>query len=241
MICIDKNKVEFSMDKNSIPVAYADSGSEVTFACRDCYHDQILSDRFEFEKINMKLNNPATGPLYINGATPGDMLKVFIKKIDISNSGVMCVRTGSGIYEIEGCHCRQFDIKDRNIIFDNNILIPIAPMVGVIGTAPKDEPISTQCPGEHGGNLDIKDLGEGAVLFLPVNVEGGLLYMGDIHAVQGDGETAICALEVGGKVTVKVDVIKKNRRDSGSFYNNRKKLYNNCGINYSGRKFCNRI
>ena len=85
-------------------------------------------------------------------------------------------------------------------------------MIGVIGTAPSNEDIRTTVPAEHGGNLDIKDLGVGALLYLPVNIPGGLLSMGDLHAVQGDGETVICALEMSGEVTVKVDVL-KNRKD----------------------------
>ncbi len=98
------------------------------------------------------------------------------------------------------------------LFFDEDIRIPVKPMVGVMGTAPVGEAVSTQSPGEHGGNLDIKDLGKGALLYLPVNVPGALLSMGDIHAVQGDGETVICALEVSGEITVKVDVL-KGRKD----------------------------
>ena len=85
-------------------------------------------------------------------------------------------------------------------------------MVGVIGTAPSGEAASTQLPGEHGGNLDIRDLGAGSTLYLPVGVPGALLSIGDIHALQGDGETVICALEVSGEVRVKLDVL-KNRGD----------------------------
>ena len=98
------------------------------------------------------------------------------------------------------------------MIFDNEIRLPIRPMIGVIGTAPRNEALSTQSPGAHGGNLDIKDRGVGSLLYLPVNVHGALLLMGDIHAVQGDGETVVCALEMSGEITVKVDVL-ENRQD----------------------------
>ena len=66
----------------------------------------------------------------------------------------------------------------------------------------------TTVPGEHGGNLDIRDMNQGATLYLPVQVPGALLSMGDLHAVQGDGETVICALEMDGQVTVQVDVLR---------------------------------
>ena len=80
-------------------------------------------------------------------------------------------------------------------------------MIGVIGTCPAT-PCDTQSPGPHGGNLDIRDLGIGSTIFLPVSVPGALLAIGDCHAVQGDGETAICAMEMSAKVIVKVDLIK---------------------------------
>lgn len=212
MLKISKEQINFSFDSAIAPAAYANNGDTVMFCCQDCYCEQILTDNFDFSKMNMRRNNPATGPLYIKGAEPGDVLRVEIKSIDIEEEGSMCARTGAGIYEINGSHCRKFSIIDDKIIFDNEITIPIRPMIGVIGTAPINDSISTQTPGEHGGNLDINNLGVGALLYLPVNVPGALLSMGDIHAVQGDGETVICAMEMSGEITVKVDIL-KNRED----------------------------
>jgi amidase len=212
MITIQKEQIHFAFDPGEAPAAYAGSGEVVKFCCQDCYSEQILTDGFDFNKIDMKRNNPATGPLYVRGAEPGDVLRVEIKAIDLAGDGCMCARTGAGIYQIEGCHCRRFPIEEGKVVFDNGIRVPIKPMIGVIGTALKDRIISTQTPGEHGGNLDINDLGTGALLYLPVNVPGALLSMGDIHAVQGDGETVICALEISGDVIVKIDVL-KNRED----------------------------
>ena len=207
MITIPEEQIHFAFDAAAAPAAYAKSGDVVTFCCQDAYCNQILTDGFDFGKMDMKRNNPATGPLYVHGAKPGDVLRVEIQSIELAADGCMCARTGAGIYEIRGCHCRRFPIEDGEIVFDSGIRLPIRPMVGVIGTAPQQEAASTQSPGEHGGNLDIKDLGVGALLYLPVNVDGALLSMGDIHAVQGDGETVVCALEMRGKITVKVDVL----------------------------------
>ncbi len=202
------DSVSYFFDKASAPQMSCESGDTVRFECRDCYNNQLEYDGFDFSKMDMRLNNPITGPLYVNGAQPGDVLRVEIAAIDMGDSGSMCVRLGSGVYEVQGCHCRRFDVKNGLIHFDNGIKIPVRPMVGVMGTAPAGAPQSTQTPGEHGGNMDIKDLGEGAVLYLPVEAEGALLSMGDIHALQGDGETAICALEMAGIVTVRVTVLK---------------------------------
>ncbi len=212
MTTIDKSNAHYSFSSENAPSAYAKDGDTVKFRCQDCYNGQILHDGYDFSNVNMKLNNPVTGPLYIEGAEPGDVLRIEIIDIEIESTGSMCARTGAGIYEIDGCHCRRINIENGSVKFDNDIRIPIKPMIGVIGTAPESDVIPTQTPGEHGGNMDIKDLGAGCLLYLPVAVTGGLLSMGDIHAVQGDGETVICALEMSGDITVKIDVL-KNRND----------------------------
>ena len=106
-----------------------------------------------------------TGPLYIEGAEPGDALKIEIISIEPEEAGVMCVRTGKGVYQVEGCHCRRFPVKNGAVFFDAGIEIPVQPMIGVIGTCPAIAE-DTQSPGEHGGNLDMRDLGAGATLYL---------------------------------------------------------------------------
>ena len=208
MHIVPKDQIHFAFEASKTPAAYAASGEEVTFCTQDCYCEQVEKDGHNFQHIDMKRNNPVTGPLYIEGAEPGDVLRVEIRNIKMASEGSMVVRFGAGIYEIKGQHCRRFSIESGHVLFDQDIRIPVRPMVGVMGTAPEKEVIYSQSPGEHGGNLDIKDLGVGAMLYLPVNVSGALLSMGDIHAVQGDGETVICALEVSGEITVKVDVLK---------------------------------
>lgn len=208
MQTIDKQQVRFDFNPQAQPRAYADSGETVRFICQDCYAEQLTRDGLPFSEMDMTRNNPISGPLFIREAQPGDILRVQILNIELNEEGCMCVRTGKGIYEVEGAHCRRFPVRDGMIWFDNGIRIPIRPMIGVIGTSPARDPESTQSPGEHGGNLDIKDMGIGATLYLPVTVPGALLSMGDLHAIQGDGETAICGMEMGGVVTVKVDVLK---------------------------------
>jgi amidase len=208
MLSIGKDKVHFAFDAGLEPCAHAESGDHVEFRCQDCYSEQLATDHFDFTKIDMRRVNPATGPLFVMGAEPGDVLKVEILSIELADEGSMCVRTGSGIYEIEGCHCRRFKVEGGEVAFDRGIRIPLRPMIGVIGTAPSGAPVPTVVPGKHGGNLDIRDLGAGTVLYLPVNVAGALLSMGDLHGVQGDGESVVCAMEMSGEVRVKVSVLK---------------------------------
>lgn len=208
MKTIMQTSQHFAFDPSIPPALRVHSGETVRFQCQDCYCGQLEQDGWDFARMDMGRNNPATGPLYIEEAQPGDVLRVKILTIDIAEEGSMCARTGAGIYGIEGCHCRRFPIRQGMVQFDKGIQVPVWPMIGVIGTAPAGQPVPTTVPGEHGGNLDIRDMNQGATLYLPVQVPGALLSMGDLHAVQGDGETVICALEMDGQVTVQVDVLR---------------------------------
>lgn len=207
-----RDQVHFAFSPDNVPVYRAHSGDTVLFQCQDCYAGQLTEDGQQMESMNMAHNNPATGPLYIEEAVPGDVLRVEILSIQIAKEGSMCAREGAGIYGVTGCHCRRFPVEGEEMVFDKGIRVPLRPMIGVIGVAPAEGSVPTTVPGEHGGNLDIRDMNEGAVLYLPVNVPGALLSMGDLHGVQGDGETVICALEVPGEVTVRVTVL-KDRED----------------------------
>ncbi len=210
-ITVSDERFHIFFDKNNAPVARAQSGDTATFVCRDCYDGELKHDHYDFAKMDMSRNNPASGPLYVEGAEPGDVLRVELLEIEPAEQACMSVRPGVGVYEIDGSHCRVFPIRDGCGDVDG-ITIPLKPMIGVIGTAPGGEPVSTQTPGEHGGNLDIKDMNAGNILYLPVETPGALLSMGDLHGVQGDGETVICALEMRGRVTVRVTVL-KNKPD----------------------------
>lgn len=204
---ISKEHISFVFDPDLPPAERIVSGEIVRFDTKDCYDEQIDIDGKDFTLLDMARNNPVTGPLYVENAAPGDVLKVEILSIEPEDIGVMCVRKGQGVYQVDGCHCRRFPIAGGFVSFDSYAEIPVNPMIGVIGTCP-GKPQNTQSPGVHGGNLDIKDLGAGSTIYLPVAVPGALLSLGDCHGLQGDGETAICGMEISAAVTVRVTVLK---------------------------------
>ncbi|HRJ71764.1 MAG TPA: acetamidase/formamidase family protein, partial [Terrimicrobiaceae bacterium] len=110
-------------------------------------------------------------------------------------------------------HMYLWEIKDAtarltNPLGDKDVIIPIRPFLGCIGTAPPGEPLSTLLAGTHGGNIDHSDLAAGTSLCLPVSLAGGLLYLGDMHAAQGHGETAGGGLEISGSATIRVTLHK---------------------------------
>ncbi|GMA58275.1 hypothetical protein GCM10025858_27780 [Alicyclobacillus sacchari] len=100
-------------------------------------------------------------------------------------------------------------IENGEAVFAKNLRLPLRPMIGVIGTAPKGSAIPCGTPGDHGGNMDCTRIAQGARLLLPVNVPGALFALGDLHAAMGDGEVGVSGIEIAGKVTVALHVWKE--------------------------------
>jgi amidase len=207
---ISKEKTILMFSSSNPPVQTTTSGSTITFETCDCFSNLIQREDQPFSSVGWDQINPATGPLFVNEAVQGDILKVEILKISIADHGVMTVAPRLGVLgdTIEEEKTKIIRIENGKALFNERIEIPVRPMIGVIGTSPATEEIPTGTPGQHGGNMDCKRIAEGATLYLPVHVPGALLSMGDLHAVMGDGEVIICGLEVAGEITVRVSVIK---------------------------------
>jgi amidase len=210
---IDRKNAVFSMDKKNEATMIVDAGEVILFETSDCYNGQICSENIFLHDADFAYTNPATGPIFVKDAMPGDILKVEIIDIKVNDTGTMSVAPNYGIAGENITENRTKIIKIENDIakFDENIEIKINPMIGVIGTAPSGEAIGNVVPDYHGGNMDCKKIVKNAIVLLPVNVEGGLLSIGDLHAVMADGEVCGCGLEIDGEVKVRVDVI-KNRK-----------------------------
>lgn len=206
---IPKEHTILEMNKNNEPVLSVDSGSTVVFETMDCFSDTVKTSDDLISSVNFDDINPATGPLYINDAKVGDTLKVTINKIDLNNQGVVVTAPGLGQFgdEIEKEETVICEIRDDSVIY-KGIELPLRKMIGVIGTAPAGEGISTGTPDNHGGNLDTILNTEGSSIYLPVNTDGALLAMGDCHATMGDGEVNGTGVEIAAEVDVTVEVIK---------------------------------
>jgi acetamidase/formamidase len=146
-----------------------------------------------------------TGPVAVKGAMPGDTLRVDIEKIDLGAEWGYCgFRPLGGTLPEDFPYRKMLHIpvdhekRTGHVPIGPGVTLPLAPFFGVMGVAPPAEwgAISTKEPRAHGGNLDNKEIGEGATLFLPVHVPGGNFSAGDGHGVQGDGEVCINALEM---------------------------------------------
>jgi len=206
---ISRDHVISAFAPDNSPVAFCESGETVRFECRNCYDDRLAADGSVFEP-EKAIANPATGPLYITGAEPGDILKVEILGIELKGKGYMRQSTAGGAFKgrVTERRVKEFDVSGEYVQFNDKLRFPIDTMIGVIGTAPAEGSLSTEDPFDSGSNMDCKKIVVGSTLYLPVCVKGALLSMGDMHALMGDGESMICGLESAGYATVRVTVVK---------------------------------
>lgn len=209
---ISREQVIFEMNKDNEPALAVDSGTTVVFETQDCFSGEVKTEADTVSDIDFSKVNPATGPLFVKDAQAGDTLKVTINKITLDDQGAVLTAPGLGVFadEIEKEETAIAKVTDQATLYKGHT-VPLRKMVGVIGTAPADEGMNTGTPGDHGGNLDTTLLGEGTTLYLPVNIEGALLAMGDLHSSMGDGEIMGSGLEIAGEIEVTVEVLKDSK------------------------------
>jgi amidase len=216
--------IGYHYDPALTPVATVSPGTEATFDCLDAragaLFDREVGSLFELPRPAAGKSNPITGPLAIEGAEPGDALVVDVLDIEVVNPGW----GGGHAYvnplwpgRVPRALGRIVDVRDGTVHFSERISFPARPMLGCIGTAAPTrpdadgalQPVHAGWAGRHGGNLDQKVLTRDTRLFLPVFFPGALLYIGDVHAAQGDGELSGTAIEIGATVRVRVDLVKQ--------------------------------
>jgi amidase len=208
------------------PVLHLKSGDILDTNTLDCFGNGIKKPG---DTMSMaKGDNPLAGPFYVEGAEPGDTLAVKILDLQVDgDTGVGAFSPGFGsisashytpmletkplperlwFYHIDhAANTATFKAIDS----DFSVKIPMHPFFGCIGVAPANgEARSSIVPAEFGGNMDSPEASVGNTVYFPVNVKGGLLYLGDGHAAMGDGEAAGSAIEVPLKARVQLSVIK---------------------------------
>ncbi|MEM3105120.1 MAG: acetamidase/formamidase family protein [Candidatus Bathyarchaeia archaeon] len=189
---IPSNLRVYSFSASHKPVLKVKPNSLIVFEVKDAFDGQLdLSGEYlsNVDTVDRSRVNPATGPVWVEGAKPGYTIEVEILNVKVGDRGFIGRRV--------------FKILD-NTIEAESFKIPVKPVIGVIGVAPPEGEVSTIEQGDFGGNLDTSEITVGSKVFLPVWVEGGLLALGDVHAVQGDGEVSGQGLEVPAEVEVKI-------------------------------------
>ncbi|AFZ74295.1 acetamidase/formamidase family protein [Natronobacterium gregoryi] len=199
---------EFTPDLE--PIATVDSGAELTIETRDSLDGAVQSEDDIIESVPEEVN-AATGPIAVEAAEPGDVLRVEIEAVRVTEDrGRVITIDGFGLLdgydEIEAPRSRITPVEDDSIAFDD-LEVPIDPVVGTIGVAPADESYTTLVPHDHGGNLDTTDVTGGNTIYFPVFQEGAMLAMGDSKAAMADGEMCGTGAEIATAIDVTVEVI----------------------------------
>jgi amidase len=211
MIRLGKESATYTFSAEHAPAIRIQPGETIVLETLDALDDQIHSDEDSANKVDLGHVNAATGPVFVEGARPGDTLVAEILDIQVWDWGAALIIPGFGFLQdtIPGPYTKVFHLgKDGKMPFGDKIRLPLRPMIGTIGVAPL-EPITTLSSGAHGGNMDTTDIKAGCTVYLPVLVEGALFGVGDVHSAMGDGEVCGTGIECGADVTVRLDI----RRD----------------------------
>lgn len=206
---IIKDMCVFALGDNKENAVKVQQGEILEFHTRDCFNNQIDSEDYVMDVLDWDHINPATGPVYVEGAEKGDVLKVEILDIKLDDMGTMCCLPENGVLgaDITENQIKKVPVKDDKAIF-NQFELPLNPMIGVIGVAPENESVPCGTPGRHGGNMDNTKIAKGATLYLPVFHDGAYFGCGDVHACMGDGEIMVSGVEIGAVVSVRLTVLK---------------------------------
>ncbi|MCE7026627.1 acetamidase/formamidase family protein [Jiella avicenniae] len=216
---IHRHQHHFGWDNAFEPAARVAPGSTIEFECLDSSGGQFSPESTveDVKTVDFGKINPVTGPIFVEGAEPGDALKITIESFKPSGFGWTANIPGFGLladdFKEPALTIWKYDPDTLEpALFGKNGRVPLKPFAGTIGCAPAE-------PGHHsvvpprrvGGNLDIRDLSAGTVLYLPVEVAGALFSVGDTHAAQGDGEVCGTAIESPMNTVMTLDLVKDAR------------------------------
>jgi len=197
-------------------------GEQVTVECEiNCNEGLITStaSKLSSETVRFPFVNPATGPLRVVGARPGQVLAIHVHAMELDEIGYTALWPGIGMFpdwvrqKEFGVQTRAMEVRNGFVHWSDSRKLPIKPMIGVLGVAPVHGAVLTVDNGTHGGNLDVQEITTGSTVLFEVQQEGASLYVGDCHALQGDGEcVGMGATEIGARVTLSVELRDKPAR-----------------------------
>lgn len=201
----------YSFDKGQECKLWIDPGEIGRIETYDCRCGRLQSHGQLFTTApawgtSQPQTNPCTGPIGVNGVIAGQTLRISIHKIDLEKRGFIIQKTEMGI-------CKQL-VKDTQVVFGEvcenfldfecGLRLPIRPHIGTLGVTPV-KAVATGFAGEHGGNMDCRFLEPGSAIYLPVQVDGGMIGVGDIHATMGSGELMGTGVEISGAVELSAE------------------------------------
>src|SRR5690349_9127695 len=206
---LKKEQKTFSFEASNAPVLEIESGDTVTFETGDAAYER-LSKGETVEAIGLENFNAVTGPVSVRGAQPGDALKIEILDVLVTRAWTVWLPDFGGLgKQTKELRVKQTPLKDGRAYITDSLSVAIKTMIGCIGVAPAEGKGSTFMPAYlFGGNMDLREMSPGTTLYLPVQVSGGNLSMGDLHAAMGVAEPTWVSLEASGSATLKISVEK---------------------------------
>jgi acetamidase/formamidase len=213
---IHRTRHHFGWNKDFEPTLIAKPGQTIHFECSDSSAGQLGKESTIQSVIDLDFGkiNPVTGPVYVEGAQPGDALKVTIREFVPSGIGWTANIPGFGLladqFKEPAIHVWSYEPSTMMpALYGPGGKVPLKPFAGTIGVAPAEPGLHSIVPPRNvGGNMDIRDIGVGTTLYLPVEVEGALFSIGDTHAAQGDGEVCGTAIESQMNLTATLELVK---------------------------------
>ncbi len=217
-----QGKFHYTIGPYSDPVLTVRPGDRIVVETRDAFEGAIQSEQDKLgEKLRMPFLNPQNGPIMIEGAEKGDAVAVHIERMEPRGPnprGTCCMIPEfgglTGTYYTATLNqplpekVRKIHLDDKEVRWSDRITLPYNPHIGTLSLSPEIDSLSSLTPDNHGGNMDLPDMGPGSITYLPVRVPGARLFIGDAHACQGDGEVCGVAVEYPTVTTIRVDLIK---------------------------------
>ena len=196
----------YVLDPQGNPAITIDSGEELMVETWDAFEG--IRDPRVLEAKSLK--GPATGPIWVNGAEPGDALKVDFISITPKDGAAHMVMSGRGFLEEDfpEAYPTVMTLDGGHLVLPSGLRLPLVPSMGVVATTPIYPQNTASDSGPYGGDIDMKELVAGSTMYLPVFVPGGLLALGDCHAVVGDGAVAGTGAECSADTHIRVTVEK---------------------------------
>ncbi|HEX8012318.1 MAG TPA: acetamidase/formamidase family protein [Casimicrobiaceae bacterium] len=217
-----QGRYHYTMGPYSEPVLHIKPGDCVVVETRDAFEGVIRTQKdLPSRKLRMPFVNPQNGPIMVEGADKGDALAVYIESMRPRGEnplGTCCMIPEFGA--LTGTNytatlndplpeiVRKVHVDEQSVRWSERVTLPYKPHIGTLSCSPEIDSINSLTPDNHGGNMDLPDMGPGSITYLPVRSPGGRLFIGDAHACQGDGEVCGVAVEYPTTTTIHVELVK---------------------------------
>jgi len=205
----------FNFKPDVEPVATVAPGTRCLIDTEDAFSHQIAKPGDRRDHEAQPYGNPLTGPLWVSGAELGDTISIRIHAIECrGDTAATYAYPLASVMEYLGPdvvpqdRCCQVD--EAGIHWDDGLVLPYRPMIGTVGTTPAGWTPTSGAVGAWGGNMDLVEVGPGSTLELPVFLEGGRLYFGDCHGLQGAAEWSGAAMEMRGRIDCTIELRKSS-------------------------------